>query len=162
MRCRFAAAVLIPVVLASASSAQPRSGLIAPAIKYYFAADDATPPLAAEYLRSHPGEAMRLVTINQQGREPREEFYSIGPIARSARGVCRFSVSQTFPHPIQGAPTTWDRMPPSPTDYVQPAYAMGAAAPAPCPRQDDPSYVTLDQDIADAELIEISAPPPTA
>ncbi len=157
LRLCFAAAVLLPAALASTGFAQPRSGLIAPAIQFYFAPDESTPPLAAEYLRSHPGEGMRLVTIAPPNRTPRSEYYAIATSARSARGVCRFTVTQIFSHATEGAPTTWDRMPPTPTDYVQPPYAMGAAAPALCPRQDDVSYVTLDQDITDAELIEITA-----
>jgi hypothetical protein len=48
-------------------------------------------------------------------------------------------------------------MPPNPTDYVQPAYAMGAVAPATCSRQDDAAYLTLDTDITDAELIDLTA-----
>jgi hypothetical protein len=126
-------------------------------VQFYFTADDSTPALAADYLRTHPGEAMRLVTVTLPGRNPRQEFYSLGTIARSERSVCRFSTSQIFPHAMEGAPTVWDRMPPSPTDYVQPTYAMGAVSPGACPRQDDAAYLTLDPDITDAELIELTA-----
>lgn len=156
-RLSFSAAVLLSLGLAQAGFAQPRERMIAPGIQFYFTPDDATPPLAAEYLRTHPGEAIRMATLSLPGRDPRQEFYSVGAIARSPRGVCRFTVAQIFAHVTEGAPTVWDRLPPTPTDYVQPPYAMGAASAAPCPRQDNASYVTLDQDITDAELIEISA-----
>ena len=152
----------IPAAIAALLCLTPQThealaqGRAQPSIAFYFAADDMTPRLVADYLRNHPGEGIRMASLTQQGRDPRQEYFAFGATARSPRGVCRFSVTQMFPHETDSQ-ITWDRMPANTRDYVQPTYAMGVVAPGMCPRQDDTSYVTLDADITDAELIELVA-----
>ena len=47
---------------------------------------------------------------------------------------------------------SWDSTPPNPRDYVQPATTMAAAAPTPCPKQNDSSYVFVEKVVTDAEF----------
>lgn len=136
-----------------ALSSVPAAALEATRTRETYFTPDAAPELAGDYLRTHPGDAIQIVTLNVAGRDPADTYFAFGPVARSAQGVCRFDTKQIFPHKADDGKIAWDSTPPSPRDYVQPPVTMAAIAPAPCPRQNDTGYVFLEKGVSDVEFM---------
>ena len=148
----FAIAPFLAVgALAAPCSAQPTSTK-----QTYFAPDASAPELVNPYLTAHAGHAMEVIAFMENGKDLTTIYYDFGPLTRSARGVCQFTATQVFPHRADDGTTTWDSTPPNPRDRVEPPFTMALIAPAPCPRQNEDLYVTLDKDISDADFLAIN------
>ena len=122
----------------------------------YFATDPSVPELANDYLRMHPGDAIEIVSFNQAGKDPVQNYYAFGPTSRSPQGVCRFTATQIFPHRSDDGKISWDSMPPRPSDRVEPPFTMAILAGNSCPRQSEDVYSALDNGVSDAEFVTIS------
>ncbi len=100
------------VLILSASVFTPASANVIPnTAKTYFAPDSSNPALANEYLRGHPGDAVEIVTFTLANQQTDQDFYALGPVARSNLGVCRFTSTQIFPHPGNDGKMVWNRTP---------------------------------------------------
>jgi hypothetical protein len=142
---------------ALAGAFAPAAAAEATRVRQVFFAGDASPlELASSYLLAHPGDGIEIISFTQPGKETTETFYGFGPVTRSPAGVCRFTSTQVFPHRPDDGTITWDRTPPNPREHAQPPYAMAAIAAAPCPRQSEEAYTTLDDGISDQDFLTIS------
>jgi hypothetical protein len=145
---------LLPLALTAILSA-PAAAQVTRAQATFYAPDPSAPELANAYLTAHPGDALEIVTFSQSGKDSNEFFYAFGPASRSRAGVCRFIATQIFPHRAEGTNITWDSMPPSPADHVEPPYAMASLAEGECPRRGEEAYTSLD-DVSDAQFVTIA------
>ena len=153
---RFSVIGVAPVLAAAFFAAAPASAQPTSTKQTYFAPEASAPDGVNAYLGAHPGHAMEVIAFMEAGKDVAQIYYDFGPLTRSARGVCQFTAAQMFPHRADDATITWDSTPPSPRDRVEPPFTMALIAGAPCPRQDEDLYVTLDKDISDADFLAIS------
>src|SRR5689334_25217506 len=94
---RLALCLLIAATAAAAASpAAAQTGTRE--LHTYYSGDASAPELAADYLKSHPGEAFQIASFTPMGREPFQMFFGYGAVTRSRAGVCRFMASQVFAH----------------------------------------------------------------
>ena len=147
--------VLTPLALA-AMAFGPAAAQMTRTQQTYFAPDPSAPELANAYLQAHPGDAIEIVTFRQAGKDQADLFYRFGPVSRSRQGVCRFTATEVFAHRSGEGNVSWDSTPPDPAERVDPPSAMAALAGAPCPRQSQETYVSLDDGVPDAEFVAIS------
>src|SRR5882672_8681585 len=134
----------------------PASAFVIPNTpKTYFVADPSSPALANDYLRGHPGDAIEIVTFNFPDQHTEQDFYALGPVARSGLGVCRFTSMQIFPHPGDGGKAVWNRTPLKSDGYVLDPSSMASVTNGACPKQDDQAYVGLDRDVSDSQFVDI-------
>ena len=146
-----AGALLCAALTFTTAQAQPTS------TKHtYFAPETSAPDGVNDYLTAHSGHVMEVIAFMENGKDTAQIYYDFGPISRSARGVCQFTAMQMFPHRGDAGAFAWDSTPPNPRDRVEPPFTMALSAAAPCPRQNEDLYVTLDKDISDADFLAIS------
>jgi len=149
------ARIILLTALAMAASLAPATAQTnTRELHTYYHGDASAPELASDYLQSHPGEAIQILSINQTGREPLQMLFAFGVVARSRAGVCRYTASQIFPHRAEGGAVSWDNKPEDPKERVEPPSAMAAVATM-CPPQSDETYAVLDDGITDAEFIAV-------
>jgi hypothetical protein len=145
-------------LILSASVLTPAFANVIPnTAKTYFAAESSNPALASEYLRGHPGDAIEIVTFHLPDQQTDQDFYALGPVARSRLGVCRFTSVQIFPHPANDGKVVWNRTPLKADGYVLDASSMALVTNGACPKQDDQTYTGIDRDITDAEFVDIAS-----
>ena len=145
-------------LILSASIFTPASANVIPnTAKTYFAPDSSNPVLANEYLRGHPGDAVEIVTFTLANQQTDQDFYALGPVARSNPGVCRFTSTQIFPHPGNDGKVVWNRTPLKADGYVLDASSMALVTNGTCPKQDDQTYTGIDRDMTDAEFVDIAS-----
>jgi hypothetical protein len=122
----------------------------------FFAGDAAAPELADDYLRTHPGEGIEILTFSESGKDPTEIFHALGPMARSRAGVCRFTATQIFPHRADDGTIAWNSTPLNPREHAEPAYTMAAVAGNSCPKEDDDNYASVEGGISDPEFVAVT------
>ena len=145
-------------LILSAGVFTPASTNVIPNVaKTYFAADSSNPTLANEYLRGNPGDAIEIVTFNLPDQQTDEDFYALGPVARSRLGVCRFTSTQIFPHPGNDGKVVWNRTPLTAEGYVLDRSSMALVTNGACPKQDDQTYTGIDRDMTDGEFVNIAS-----
>ena len=154
MATRFARMTLVLALSALGAPAPAAAQTNTRELHTYYSGDASASELAADYLKSHPGEAFQIASFTPTGREPFQMFFAFGTVSRSRAGVCRFMQSQVFAHRAEGGAITWDNKPDDPKERVEPPQPMAAFA-ANCPPQSDEAYTVLDDGITDAEFIGV-------
>lgn len=124
-------------------------------VQTFFASDPSIPELANDYLRTHSGDAIEILSFGDPAKDATQIFHAFGPVSRSRAGVCRFTSTQIFPHRSDDGAISWDNKSSNPREHAEPPYPLAAVAGNPCPRQDANGYASLDTGIMDAEFIGV-------